>query len=64
MLSNDVSPAYFCYPPTTGSIYISTPEEDWNHGDEAMVARLNIFLYGTKDAAMDFVKSLTNVFVK
>ena len=63
IMSNDVSRAYF-YAPTTRPIYISIPDEDWKPGDEGKVARLNLSLYGTRDAAMNWAKKFTNVLVK
>ena len=62
-MSNDVGRALF-YAPTTRPIYISIPEEDWKPGDEGKVARLNLSLYGTRDAAMNCAEKLTNVLVK
>ena len=52
IMANDVSRAYF-YAPTTRAIYIAIPQEDWETGDELRVAKLNLSLYGTRDAAMN-----------
>ena len=62
IMSNDVSRAYF-YAPTTRAIYIEIPQEDWEVGDETRVAKLNLSLYGTRDAAMNWAKKYTDVMV-
>ena len=63
IMSNDVSRAYF-YAPITRPIYIASPEEDWKAGDEEKVAKLNLSLYGTRDAAMNRTKKFSDVLVK
>ena len=63
IMSNDVSRAYF-YAPTTRSIYISIPKEDWEPGDEGKVAKLNLSLYGTRDAAKNWAEKFTSVLVR
>ena len=60
VMSNDVSRAYF-YAPATRPIYIKIPAEDWEPGDEENVARLNLSLYGTRDAAKNWTKKYTAV---
>ena len=60
MMSNDVKRAYF-YAPTTRPIYINIPDEDKEPGDENMVGRLNLSLYGTRDAAKNWAKKFTEV---
>ena len=52
LATNDVKRAYF-YAPTTRPIYIRIPDEDWEEGDEERVGKLNLSLYGTRDAAMN-----------
>ena len=63
LMSNVVSRAYF-YAPTTRPIYIAIPDEDYEPGDETKVARLNLSLYGTRDAAMNWAKTCSEVMVK
>ena len=63
IMSNDVSRAYF-YAPTTRPIYIAIPKEDWEPGDEGKVAKLNLSLYGTRDAARNWAEKFTSVMVK
>ena len=45
---------YF-YAPATRPIYIVIPEEDWEPGDENHVGKLNFSLYGTREAAANWV---------
>ena len=49
----DVKRAYF-YAPATRPIYIEIPKEDKNSEDQGMVGRLELSLYGTRDAAMNW----------
>ena len=42
-------------------IYIKIPDEDWEPGDEENVARLNLSLYGTRDAANNWSRKYTEV---
>ena len=63
IMSNDVSRAYF-YAPITRPIYIAIPEEDWEARDEETVAKLNLSLYGTRDAAMNGTTRFTGVLLK
>ena len=62
IMANDVSRAYF-YAPTTRAIYIEIPQEDWETGDELRVAKLNLSLYGTRDAAKNWAKKYTDVMI-
>ena len=48
----DVSRAYF-YAKCKRPLYIEIPMEDWEAGDEERVGRLNLSLYGTRDAAQN-----------
>ena len=48
----DIKRAYF-YEPAKRPIYIQIPAEDREPGDEGKVAKLNLSLYGTRDAAMN-----------
>ncbi len=61
-MSNDMKKATF-YAPATRPIYIRIPEEDWEEGDECRVGKLNLSLYGTRDAAMNWAKTYTDVMV-
>ena len=55
----DVKRAYF-YAPATRPIFIAIPKEDWEDGDEENVAQLNLSLYGTRDAAMNWAATFTS----
>ena len=59
----NVKRAYF-YAPASRPIYIQIPAEDWETGDDARVGRLNLSLYGTRDAAMNWTKKFTEVMTK
>ena len=52
----DVKKAYF-YAPARREIFIEIPLEDWEPGDEMMVAKLNLSLYGTRDAAQNWTST-------
>ncbi len=58
VMSIDVKRAYF-YAPTTRPIYIRIPDEDHEEGDEHRVGLLNLSLYGTRDAAMNWASTYT-----
>ena len=58
LMSNDVKRAYF-YAPSTRPIFIQIPEEDREEGDEDMVGQLNLSLYGTRDAALNWTNTFT-----
>ncbi len=60
VMSNDVKRAYF-YAPATRPVYIAIPSEDFEEGDEEKVGMLNLSLYGTRDAAMNWAIKFTNV---
>ena len=57
LMVNDVSRAYF-YAPATRSLFIELPEEDVEAG-EGEVGRLNVCLYGTRDAAREWQQTLS-----
>ena len=59
MLSIDVKRAYF-YAKATRSVYIEIPIEDWQPGDEGKVGKLELSLYGTRDAAQNWATEYTN----
>ena len=50
ILSSDIKRAYF-YARAVRPVYIEIPVEDRQPGDDGMVGRLNLSLYGTRDAA-------------
>lgn len=62
IMSTDIKRAYF-HAPATRPIFIEIPREDREPGDEGMVARLNLSLYGTRDAAMNWTKCYTELLV-
>ena len=55
----DVKRAYF-YAPCTSETYIKIPEEDWEPGDEGKCGRLNVSLYGTREAAGNWQREYTS----
>ena len=59
MLSIDVKRAYF-YAKAKRSVYIEIPIEDWEPGDEGRVGKLELSLYGTRDAAQNWATEYTN----
>ena len=58
ILSIDVSRAYF-YAESIRPVFIQIPEEDRLPGDEGLVGRLNLSLYGTRDAAQNWAVEYT-----
>ena len=58
IMSIDVRRAYF-YAKVTRPVFIEIPEEDREPGDELKVARLNLSLYGTRDAAQNWAAEYT-----
>ena len=62
-MSNDVKRAYF-YAPSTREVYIRIHKEDLEDGDEDKVGMLNLSLYGTRDAALNWVKTHTDNFLQ
>ena len=63
IMSTDVKRAYF-YAPATRPVFIKIPAEDREPGDEDMVGRLNLSLYGTRDAAMNWSATYTDFLTK
>ena len=51
----DVSRAYF-YAKASRAVYVELPDEDKQPGDEAMCGRLNVSMYGTRDAALNWAE--------
>ena len=60
IMTNDVKRAYF-HAPVTRPVFIKIPDEDLEPGDENRVGQLNLSLYGTRDAAMNWAKKFTTV---
>ena len=58
IMSLDVRRAYF-YAKATRPVYMEIPIEDFEQVDERRVARLNLSLYGTRDAAQNWAKEFT-----
>ena len=58
IMSRDVRRAYF-HAKATRPVHIEIPIEDFEPGDVGKVARLNLTLYGTRDAAQNWVKEYT-----
>ena len=59
----DISRAYF-YAACRRPLYIKIPDEDWEPGDEERVGKLNVSLYGTRDAAQNWAAAYTEYLVK
>ena len=59
ILSIDVRRAYF-YAKALRPVYIEIPAEDRGPEDVDLVARLNLSLYGTRDAAQNWAKEYSN----
>ena len=57
LMINDVSRAYF-YAPATRSLFVELPEEDLE-AKHYEVGRLNVCLYGTRDAAKEWQQTLS-----
>ena len=58
ILTVDVKRAYF-YASARRDIYVEIPEEDREPGDEYKVGKLNLSLYGTRDAAQNWAIEYT-----
>ena len=59
VMSIDVKRAYF-YAKSKLPIFIQIPPEDREPGDENKVGRLNLSLYGTRDAAQNWTQKYTS----
>lgn len=53
VMINDVSRAYF-HAPAKRKVYVQLPKEDQLPGEEHLCGRLNISMYGTRDAAQNW----------
>lgn len=62
IMTSDIKRAYF-FAKATKPIYIEIPVEDREEGDEGMVGKLNLSLYGTRDAAQNWQKEFTDYLV-
>ena len=62
MLSIGVKRAYF-YAEAKREVFIEIPLEDLEPGDEHKVARLNLSLYGIRDAAQNWSEEFTKTLV-
>ena len=60
IMSNDVKRTYF-YGLSTSLVYIRIPKEDWEDGDEDKVGMLNLSLYETRDAALNWANTYTEL---
>ena len=54
----DIKRAYV-HAPARRPVYIEIPIEDWEPGDEGKVARLDLSLYETRDAAQNWTRAYT-----
>ena len=52
-MTNDVSRAYF-YAPAIREVYIEISTKDWEEGDEDQVAKLDMSMYGIREAAKNW----------
>ena len=59
----DIKRAYF-YAPARRPIFIEIPREDREPGDEHRIGRLNLSLYGTRDAALNWTAEYTRTLNK
>ena len=60
ILHTDVARAYF-HAPSREDKFVYLPPEDWQPGDEDQCCRLNVSLYGTRDAAKNWEQAYVNV---
>ena len=58
ILAVDVKRAYV-YGKAQRPVFIEIPIEDWAPGGEQLVGKLNLSLYGTRDAAMNWTREYT-----
>ena len=58
IMSVDIKRAYF-YAKARRAVYIEIPQEDREAGDEWKVGKLNLSLYGTRDAAQNWAAEYT-----
>ena len=53
VMHNDVSRAYF-HAPAVREVFVEIVSEDFDEGDEGMCGKLNLSMYGTRDAASNW----------
>ena len=63
MLYADVSRAYF-YAASSRAVYVKLPGEDWEEGDDGKCGRLNVSMYGTRGAALNWAEEYAQKLVK
>ena len=63
VMLNDVSRAFF-NAKVTREVYVQLPAEDIEPGENEMVGRLNLCLYGTRDAAMNWQECVADHLTK
>ena len=54
----DVSRAYF-YARARRNVYVQIADQDWEEGDDSRCGRLNLSMYGTRDAAQNWEAAYT-----
>ncbi len=60
LMSIDVKRAYF-YARVQRPVYIEIPIEDLEYGDETKIGKLNLSLYGTRDAAQNWMREYSSL---
>ena len=63
IIVNDVSRAYF-YARSDAPTFVEICEEDWEPGDESRCGELNVSMYGTRQAAQNWQRCVTEVLTK
>ena len=59
----DVSRAYF-YAQASRAVYVELPDEDRDEGEEQACGRLNVSMYGTRDAARNWAEEYVETLKK
>ena len=59
IMHNDASRAYF-HAPCIRPVFVDIVDEDWQPGDEEKCGRLNVSVYGTRDAANNWEAAYTS----
>ena len=59
----DVSRAYF-YAAASRAVYVTLTEEDQEEGDEGLCGKLNVSMYGTRDAATNWAEEYSETLKK
>ena len=63
LMINDVARAYF-HAKCTRDPYVELPEEDDEYGQGDQIGKLNLCLYGTRDAAFNWQETLSDHLVQ